>query len=120
MPQEERTLILLPRAMDQATIDNPTLVGVRQFQTQLYVRRVAYFTDVELVDVRYSPAWAKFQVALFQSGVELQRYAGNNGLLEIGVMFDDSEPLTVVLENNSIDTDVRVTLRLRGWQYGEV
>ena len=115
MPTEDYLQILVPKAIDRGY----GVIGVRSFDGVLYVKRSNMFYHVRIQKITYFPQWARVSAYTVISGVEQQRAAGDNGTIDIDIDATESDAVTLVLENNSIDTEVKYTVHLLGWQYGE-
>lgn len=115
MPTRETIQVLLPAAAD---LGRGTLAS-REYRMQLFARRDNTFKAVNLESMDYAPAWAKVEAVLYQGDREMWRVAGDAGKIEFETEITDMEPVTIALENLSIDTEVRANLRFRGWQSGE-
>jgi hypothetical protein len=115
MPQQDSIQILIPAAADIGYGN----VATREYPIQIFVRNTGYFYAIKIEKIIYSPAWAKVQAAIFESGIETQRFAGDNGTLGLELEISNTETRYMSLVNLSIDTEVRFTLYFRGWQYGE-
>lgn len=115
MPTNDYLQILLPRAIDRGR----GVIAVRRFEGQLYVKRSNAFVNVTSRKISYSPAWAKVEVSSNIAGREIQRVSGDNGRIELDLVATEQEPFTIRFENNSIDTEVRFTVTLLGFQFGE-
>jgi hypothetical protein len=115
MPTQETVQILLPRAADLGR----GTISTREYRMQLFARRDNAYKQVNLEQIDYSPAWAKIEATIYEGDREMARLAGANGTIEIEAEITDMEAETIAVENLSIDTEVRVNLRFRGWQVGE-
>lgn len=91
----------------------------REYRMQLFARRDNAFKQVDLLKIDYAPAWAKLEAVLYEGDREMARIAGSGGQLLIETTVTDMEPETIAVENLSMDTEVRLNLRFRGWQMGE-
>jgi hypothetical protein len=115
MPIQDSIQILVPRAADVGN----GLIQTREYLPVIYVRRENAFITLQIEKISYSPSWAKVQAVLYESGIESVRTSGANGLIDLQSTVNDTEPKAVGIENLSIDTEVRFTIRFRSWQYGE-
>lgn len=86
---------------------------------QVFARRDNAFKAVDLQAIDYAPGWAKIEATLYVGDREMFRVAGDAGKIDIQAEVTDMEPQTIAIENLSIDAEVRVNLRFRGWQFGE-
>lgn len=115
MPIKDRLQILLPRAMDRGR----GVIASRQFDVTLFCRPESYFRLVRLERIQYSPSWVKVECHVYKSGQEILSVAGADGEIPIELDIPESEPGTIALFNNSIDSEARFNLFLIGWQVGE-
>lgn len=115
MPSTETIQILLPRAADVGA----GLIQTREYRIQVFARRDNTFKSVQLLAIDYAPGWAKVEATLYLGDREMWRVAGDGGKIEFEAEITDMEPRTIAIENLSIDAEVRVNLRFRGWQAGE-
>lgn len=115
MTLQETIQILVPRAGNLAYGN----ILTRPYIAKIFVRRDNAYTLARLEEIHYAPAWAQVRAIIYQSNKELLTVAGSGGKIEIEHDFTEHEPQEMSLENRSIDTEVRFSLRFRSWQYGE-
>lgn len=112
---EERIQILLPKAID----NGQTQISVREFPLTIFCNKNNYFIVAIFDKIEYFPRWANVRVDRLVSGAIAETYTGDNGSIDIGVSINAESQETFALYNESVDTQLRMTLMFRGWQFGE-
>lgn len=121
MPLDDLLQVRLPRAylIENDDPGEPQHILVRTFTLKMYANAGNLFRQLHLDKIQYSPAWAKVDVAVLRSELEVLKLSGDKGLIPVNLTWTDFEPATIQLFNNSIDTEVRFAINTRGWQVGE-
>jgi hypothetical protein len=115
MPTEDYLQILVYKAMDRGH----ARLAIREFVGTLFAKGKNNFELVQLQKINYAPSWAKVEAAIYVSGRDTKRTAGDNGTIILDAQATDMETFEIHLYNKSIDTEVMYTLHLIGWQAGE-
>lgn len=115
MSTRETLRINLPKAIDYGNLT----IGSRAFHLTLFAYGSNAYKTVTLDAIDYTPAFVPFQVWTMRNGMESGQYAGSNGTLPLGMAFNTSEPIELVLYNLSVDAQLSLTFSFTGYRPNE-